>query len=462
MKTRRMLALAVSAVALALPLSLGAAPALADDGAELTAVYEGTTFTYEVHSQDYKYELYGGTAMKLGAGAYITKAETSTGATVTVPAKLGGKKVVALWSKTSTYDEDGFWEAGRNVSYDLSNASYLKAARIEGNVTFVDASGATRLVRLDIEADDNLTKLDVSGCGKLSYLRVLNAGITKLNLSDNHELINLNVHGCKLKSLSTKGCAKLRRLKCDRTSIKTLNISKSTALRYLNVADSEALMSVNISRNVQLRTAIMHDIWQLKRLNASKCSRLTKLDCGFCHLNKLNVSGCKKLRELRCNSNDLTKLNVRKLTNLRVLYCGANDFTALDLSKNAKLTCLDCASSKVKKLDTSKNPKLKYLYASNSKIHSVNVLKNAVLLELDLHNCKLKKLDVSKNRKLDKVDVCGNKALKTVKLAPKHKYRGFWAHNTAIGKKAAKAVKSANYSGYSYNGLYSGMINWTY
>ncbi len=99
-----------------------------------------------------------------------------------------------------------------------------------------------------------------------------------------------------------------------------LDVSKCTALTYLNCSD------------------------ELTSLDVSKNTELTHLSCGYnSNLTSLDVSKNTKLTALYCGySGNLTSLNVSKNTALTWLNCGYNNLTSLDVSKNTALTNLDC------------------------------------------------------------------------------------------------------------------------
>lgn len=99
-----------------------------------------------------------------------------------------------------------------------------------------------------------------------------------------------------------------------------LDVSKCTALTYLNCSD------------------------ELTSLDVSKNTELTHLSCGYnSNLTSLDVSKNTKLTALYCGySGNLTSLNVSKNTALTWLNCGYNNLTSLDVSKNTALTYLNC------------------------------------------------------------------------------------------------------------------------
>ena len=68
-------------------------------------------------------------------------------------------------------------------------------------------------------------------------------------------------------------------------------------------------------------------------------------------------------------------------TNLRVLDCSANDIKELDVSKNTALTKLQCSHNKLKVLDLYRNPNLDHLSCAFNDIYYIDI-RNCPKLEL--------------------------------------------------------------------------------
>jgi Leucine-rich repeat (LRR) protein len=73
-------------------------------------------------------------------------------------------------------------------------------------------------------------------------------------------------------------------------------------------------------------------------------------------LTRLDVSKNTALTNLDCTNNQLTSLDITKNTALTKLNCSSNQLTSLDVSKNTALTQLGCYN----------NPNLKCIQAFNS------------------------------------------------------------------------------------------------
>lgn len=169
-------------------------------------------------------------------------------------------------------------------------------------------------------------------------------------------------------------------LDCSYNPSTSLDISKCTALTYLNCWDNR-LTSLDVSKNTALTKLICSDS-QLTSLDVSKNAALTYLACGENLFTVLDVSKNVVLTELYCAYNVLTSLDVSKNTALTGLYCAYNELTSLDVTKNTALTNLSCGNNELTSLDVTKNTALTYLDCANNKLTSLDVTKNTALTEL--------------------------------------------------------------------------------
>ena len=92
---------------------------------------------------------------------------------------------------------------------------------------------------------------------------------------------------------------------CQNNQLTSLDVSKNTALRWLNCSYNP-LTSLDVSD----RTALQQ-FWcmgsALTSLNLSGCTALTELNCSWGQLTSLDVSACPKLNYLDCSVNEIKK-----------------------------------------------------------------------------------------------------------------------------------------------------------
>ncbi len=225
--------------------------------------------------------------------------------------------------------------------------------------------------------------------------------ITELDCSNNRNLTSLDVS--KNVSLKTLNCRGVRNLT-------SLDVSKNTALEILNCSGLRTITSLDISKNTALKVLNTRQNSALTNLNISNAIALEELYCGFNSLGSLNVSKHINLKILECSGNGLTTLDVSKNTALIDLDCHRNDLRRIDFSKNTALTKLDCSENDFSSLDFSKNTVLRELDCGiNSGITSLNFSKNTALTSLNFGFNSLTNVDVSKNTALINLNSRNNK-----------------------------------------------------
>ena len=188
------------------------------------------------------------------------------------------------------------------------------------NLTSLDVSKNAKLTHLRCELNEEMTRLDVSGCAALKELYCFWNPLTTLDVSDCAALETLNCSNNQLTELDVSRNTKLGTLRCNENPLTTLDVSKNTNL-----------ISLACSEN------------QLTTLDVSKNTGLRELYCSANQLTSLDVSKNTALKTLDCSDNQLTELDVLRHTELGTLRCNENQLTSLDVSKNTKLKTLDCS-----------------------------------------------------------------------------------------------------------------------
>ena len=128
-----------------------------------------------------------------------------------------------------------------------------------------------------------------------------------------------------------------------------------------------------------LDTLYCHNNQLLEKLNVSKNTTLTVLDCSYNRLTSLNISNNTALKMLHCYSNQLTSLDVSKSAKLATLNCSGNQLTALDVNKNTVLTELHCSNNQLTALDIRKNTALTTLTCDINFLTTLNITQNTAL-----------------------------------------------------------------------------------
>lgn len=119
--------------------------------------------------------------------------------------------------------------SGRNIS-NLTGIEYFTALEelncSSNQLTELDVSKNTKLTYLSCELNEEMTRLDVSGCAALKELYCFWNPLTTLDVSD---------------------CAALETLNCSYNQLASLDVSGCTALETLDCSDQTARLGVNRS-----------------------------------------------------------------------------------------------------------------------------------------------------------------------------------------------------------------------
>ena len=268
---------------------------------------------------------------------YLSDAEISVVRNVSCEGK-GIKKLNGIEYFTAV---QGLWCANNSISsMDVSQNTDLRGVWCSGNpLTELNFSNNKELTWVYC-FDCKLTSLDFSNNPKLAYLECnTNKGLNSLNLTKNKELEHLMCGSCALTTLDLSPNPNLCHLDAFRNNMTSINISKNTKLKRLNIWDNPELGNVSVS-----------------------------------HLPELQYYNCAK--------NGVTKIDVTHNPQLQELVVAWNYLTELDLSKNPRLAYLRCNDNQLDELDISHNPQLYYLEAFINNFTKLNIGNNSRLINV--------------------------------------------------------------------------------
>jgi len=159
--------------------------------------------------------------------------------------------------------------------------------------------------------------------------------------------------------------------------------AEAKAIRSLDVSDESIVLMTGIEAFVNLDTLICERN-QITWLDVSKSSALKYLSCKFNRLTRLHFPNNAALTSLYCTSNQLVYLGIANNVNLAELDCSHNELAELDVSNNASLTYLECSNNwYVTSLDVTANTALERFYCGITQITNLDVSNNTALEELD-------------------------------------------------------------------------------
>jgi hypothetical protein len=212
---------------------------------------------------------------------------------------------------------------------------------------------------------------------------------------------------CQFTSLDLSKNSALTYLNCGHNQLTSLDVSNNTALTELYCYGNN-LSELNLSNNTAL-TSLHCGNNKLKKLDVSKNTELTSLTCSINELTELDVTNNIALNVLDCYENKLTYLDVSHNTELKELICNVNVITNLDLSKNTALTTLLCKDNQLASLDVTNNEELTVLCCTGNLLTNLDVANNRKLTTLECARNRLTELDITKNYQLSSLACYSNK-----------------------------------------------------
>lgn len=205
-----------------------------------------------------------------------------------------------------------------------------------------------------------ITSLDFSENPELTWVYCFNCKLTSLDFSKNPHLAYLECNtNTGLKSLNLSQNQELEHLMCGSCALTTLDLSPNPRLTHLD-AFRNGMTSINISKNTKLKRL---NIWDNPKLG------------------NVSVSHLPELQFYSCANNGVTAVDVTHNPQLQKLVVSYNDITTLDLSKNPRLAYLDCGKNPLDKLDISHNPQLYFLQSFINNFTELNIGNNSRLLK---------------------------------------------------------------------------------
>lgn len=239
-----------------------------------------------------------------------------------------------------------------------------------------------------------LTALDVRANTALKILYCYyNPLLTELDVTNNTQLVSLDLGADGLTALDVSHCPDLQNLSCWGNALSTLDVTNNRALTSLS-CETNQLSSLDVRNNTKL-TWLSCGSNKLSSLDVSQNPLLESLSCYSNQLTALDLTANTELENLSCGSNRLTGLDVSMLSKMKYLYVYGNPLGVLDVTHNPLLSDLDCGSTGITTLDLSQNPLMSYLDCSYNNIETIDLSNNSKLQSLYAYRMKLKVLDLS-------------------------------------------------------------------
>ncbi len=202
---------------------------------------------------------------------------------------------------------------------------------------------------------DNILTVDLTKYPKLQHLNFCGAKISELDLSQNKELVTVDVSCTDIAELDLSNHPNLTEVECYDTLVTKLDLSNSPNLTYL---DCEGRQSEDgNSYAVSIAELKLHPDVNLERLNVNGAT-----------IESLDVSQSSNLQALSCRSTNIRELDLSNNSNLLALECSNTQITSLDLS-NTMVQELYCIDTPLESLILPENPVAILISDSTSLTH---------------------------------------------------------------------------------------------
>ena len=206
----------------------------------------------------------------------------------------------------------------------------------QGNITSIDVSHNSNLKKLSAKYN-KLSKMDLRGNARLTEVDLSNNDISSLILGGFSNDSNINILNNPTMNLSINSNYLLSTSKDNDNLV--LNYSKNTVkLNELSKIEKINFNTPNL-KTIEL-DGTNEKQGNIKSIDVSKCSSLTKLSTKYNKIEEINLSKNTKLEQLFLSNNNLNSINVENNTELTYLNISNNNLKSLDISKNNKITTL--------------------------------------------------------------------------------------------------------------------------
>jgi Leucine-rich repeat (LRR) protein len=259
-------------------------------------------------------------------------------------------------------------------SVNISGLSQLKAINFRrNNLTKLDVSTNTALRDIDIQ-ENKIRVLDTDNLVNLEKLNLLfNDSISGIDLSLNDSLkeftVSRTVFPDTTFDLSNK--PNLELISFSNTNISNLNLQNSTNIKSIQLLNNQ-FSALDLSAFDSLKSLSIRQEY-VNNLDFSNNLELEYLNAWSCDLNSVNISNNSKLESINLFHNNLTTLATENKPFLNYMAVDANDITSLNISNDTSLEVFSAAFNKLSTITFLNNKNLSGFDASNNKLTNLDL-----------------------------------------------------------------------------------------
>ncbi len=352
--------------------------------------------------------------------------------------------------------EELYVSTNQLTSIDVSNLENL--TRFYGRFNdfeSLDFTSNTLLYELNVENNNTLTSLDISGNVLLDFVDISDCAVSNLDLSQLTQLTSFDATNNTLESIDLSNNSLLFEVYLSNNPVGSIDLSNQSALEYFEAINAE-LTSLNfqngnneniqyfdITNNPNLTCILVDDVTQdFTNWSKDNDAFYSDIDCRYTaipdanfetrlntlgyddflgdgqvptalieNVTSLTISGPSvsdmtgiedfiALRTLNAISQNFTTIDLSNLTDLEVLRIGSDVLEEVDVSNNVNLKEIDLAPNSgigiLESLDLSNNTVLEIVDVENNNLESITFADSYPdLSELNLGYNELTTLDLS-------------------------------------------------------------------
>ena len=312
-------------------------------------------------------------------------------------------KLINIYFGTTTLENLYQIDASFNLlkTIDISNLPNLEYLYLNSNLmSSVDTSNNPKLHGLVVEPIPLNTNFDDGSLYKCivnSYNSINNTKYTTQDILNNEQLKEITKLDCSNRHIfSTKGIElmpNLQKLLISDNYVSKIDVRNNLNLTNLDVHFNN-LTGIDVRNNLNLTNLDVH-YNNLTEIDVSNNTDLTELAVSYNNLTEIDVSNNTKLTNLKVSSNNLTEIDVSNNTDLTELAVSYNKLTEIDVSNNTDLQRLDVSHNNLTEIDVRNNKKITNIDSDKNPINlgEITIYKNNFDLNYALENGNYKTSD---------------------------------------------------------------------
>ena len=217
--------------------------------------------------------------------------------------------------------------------------------------------------------------LNLGSLTKLQVLVLSRLTNTRIDLSKQTNLLNLEIEQVALKELDLSANTALTMLRINDTPLKKLDLSAQTDLKRLELVLFKGT-AIDLSNNIRL-TELYMDGCKIRSLDVSACTLMKSIGLAFVPITEIDVHALTKLEGLRLDNCSVKELDLTANDRLGMLLAEEGSLEQVRIGNKKRLTDVLLNSNHITELEIGKCPNLQILDVRNNS-----------LTELDLSGCK--------------------------------------------------------------------------